>query len=595
MTHKTVTQFRQNPMPRHSGLLCRQGRYYLNVRVPTDLRPLYGKQDIIRRSLKTSEYREAISRVRFENFRLESEFASKRRTLAAAKDATSAVLREISDQEAHELVYRFFITLEKTATGWWNDEGYRMGPREIEGVLDNLRVDETAYNGGGAAYLPADVSKELDGFLAEQEISIEKGSPAYRKLATLFRLAHLENIRRSQDRVAQKPVATREPVFREVFAHTPPPAARPSVTLGDMLSRFSKALVDAKRTEGTQRTYQIPARVLREVIGENTSLDAITRESIESLFELLRRAPANVVQKYPGLTLEQAIAKADNDKNGGRLGAKTLENYFNNIVAIFNFAVEKRLMSENPAKDRWLRASFSNGESRKPKVQFTNDELKTMFNAPLYTGCVDDEYSFLRKGENTPRRGRFWAPLIALFHGLRCNEVVQLYTEDIKEEDGIWFFEIREEREDGTRCDKRLKTKQSRRRVPIHSELLKMGILDFVTKRQHDNSHPRLFPELPCGATGYFSDPFSKWFGRFVTETLGDSCAASFQSFRHQFRDMLTEAGIPIPDVERLGGWEMMQRSAERLYGKGPSLRRLKEQIEKVDYVNLRLSHLYIK
>ena len=303
MSHKTDTQFRQNPMPRHSGLLCRQGRYYLNVRVPTDLRPLYGKQDIIRRSLKTSEYREAISRVRFESFRLESEFASKRRTLIAAKDASSAVVREISDQEAHEIVYRFFIALEKSATGWWNAEGYRMGPGEVEGVLDNLRIDETAYNGGGQAQLPADISPELDRFLDEQEINIERNSPAYRKLTTLFRLARLENVRRSQDRVAQNPIASREPVFREVYAHTPPPAARLSVTLGDMLNRFSKALVDAKRTQGTQRTYQIPARILREVIGENRSLDAITREDIERLFELLRRAPANAVQKYPSLTV----------------------------------------------------------------------------------------------------------------------------------------------------------------------------------------------------------------------------------------------------------------------------------------------------
>jgi len=151
--------------------------------------------------------------------------------------------------------------------------------------------------------LPADISPELDRFLDEQEINIERNSPAYRKLTTLFRLARLENVRRSQDRVAQNPIASREPVFREVYAHTPPPAARLSVTLGDMLNRFSKALVDAKRTQGTQRTYQIPARILREVIGENRSLDAITREDIERLFELLRRAPANAVQKYPSLTV----------------------------------------------------------------------------------------------------------------------------------------------------------------------------------------------------------------------------------------------------------------------------------------------------
>lgn len=64
-------------------------------------------------------------------------------------------------------------------------------------------------------------------------------------------------------------------------------------------------------------------------------------------------------------------------------------------------------------------------------------------------------------------------------------------------------------------------------------------------------------------------------------------------SFRYQFRDTLTEAGVPIPDVERLGGWEIIQRSAERLYGHGPSLRRLKDQIQKVSFPNLVLAHLH--
>jgi hypothetical protein len=33
-------------MPKHSGLLKRKGRYYLNSRVPKDLRSLYGKQEV---------------------------------------------------------------------------------------------------------------------------------------------------------------------------------------------------------------------------------------------------------------------------------------------------------------------------------------------------------------------------------------------------------------------------------------------------------------------------------------------------------------------------------------------------------------------
>ena len=143
-----------------------------------------------------------------------------------------------------------------------------------------------------------------------------------------------------------------------------------------------------------------------------------------------------------------------------RLGGKTLENYVNNIVAIFNFVKEKGLIAENLARDKYLRATFRHDTDTKPKAQFTMDELSRLFHAPLYTGCQDDERGYAIPGDYKLRRGRFWLPRIALFHGLRCNEIAQLYTEDVCEVEGITFFEIRENRADGTKCDKRLKIRR---------------------------------------------------------------------------------------------------------------------------------------
>lgn len=74
-----------------------------------------------------------------------------------------------------------------------------------------------------------------------------------------------------------------------------------------MLALFEKWVLDARRAQGTHRTYQIPARLLREVIGERTALDSITKERIEELFVLLRRAPANATQRYPGKALAESI------------------------------------------------------------------------------------------------------------------------------------------------------------------------------------------------------------------------------------------------------------------------------------------------
>ena len=96
---------------------------------------------------------------------------------------------------------------------------------------------------------------------------------------------------------------------------------------------------------------------------------------------------------------------------------------------------------------------------------------------------------------------------------------------------------------DGEKSDKRLKGSHSKRRIPIHPEILRLGFLDYLAERRGDDSHPRLFPTAARGADGYYSSPFSKWFGRFRTLTLGAECKATFHSFRHHFREALDEPG----------------------------------------------------
>jgi integrase len=390
------------------------------------------------------------------------------------------------------------------------------------------------------------------------------------------------------DRIEKHTVNAHDPLFRDVFAHTElsKNGSAKSATVGDLLRRFAQAQRDANLSAGTQTTYKIPARIMREVLGEQTPVAEITTEDIENLCDLLRQFPKNAAQRYKGLTLQQAIVEAKRRGDVQRLNPKTLENYFNNIVTILNFAVEKRLISHNPARGRWRRQSFK-GQTPSRKALFTTEELNQIFRAPLYTGCKDDEMGYAVVGLSHPRRGRFWVPLLSLFQGLRLNEGAQLYTEDVKQRGNIHYLAIREEREDGSKCDKRLKTKQSKRNVPIHPKLIRIGFLDFVAARRKDRTSPRLFPELSAGATGYFSNSFSKWFARFVETAFDSPTEATFHSFRHQFRDATRAARLSVESVARLAGWESgdpNQRRQVFQYGGGEELLRiLAEDIAKVE------------
>ncbi len=191
-------------MPRQSGLLLRKGRYYLNIRVPTELRPLYGKKDIFRKSLDTSDFREAVSRIRFEAFKLEAEFEEKRRESLRAKVAAEPAecLREISDQAAHALVFRWFIEQETLSQEWWENDGVNLPPGQLAEAVENMETEAAAFSGGNAQLLPDDGSVILGTYLAREGIDCPKDSPAFRKLRPLFRKGTLESLLRTIDRAS---------------------------------------------------------------------------------------------------------------------------------------------------------------------------------------------------------------------------------------------------------------------------------------------------------------------------------------------------------------------------------------------------------
>jgi integrase len=171
---------------------------------------------------------------------------------------------------------------------------------------------------------------------------------------------------------------------------------------------------------------------------------------------------------------------------------------------------------------------------------------------------------------------------------MRLNECVQLRTDDIAVLDGVEVILIRADEED----DKRLKTNASERFVPIHSELKKIGFLTYVAKMKRAGA-VRLFPELPKGKRGYYSDPFQKWFSRFLASIGAKAPKTSFHSFRHCYRDALREADISTERVRALGGWTS-KGGAEEIYGAGHRASTLGKEIEKVRYPGLDLRHLHL-
>lgn len=133
-----------------------------------------------------------------------------------------------------------------------------------------------------------------------------------------------------------------------------------------------------------------------------------------------------------------------------------------------------------------------------------------------------------------------WLPLLAIYAGARLEELGQLTPGDVQEHPEFgWYIEITD-RHDG----QHLKTESSRRRVPVHSELINAGFLRYRAAMLAAAS-VRLFPELKPDKHGIVTASWSKWWGRYARGTIGISDTSKvFHSFRHLFKDTCRDAGI---------------------------------------------------
>jgi hypothetical protein len=238
-------------MPRHTHLLRRGSQYYVNVRVPKDLRGILNKE-IIRRSLQTSDLGEAVRRVRLESVRIHDEFETLRAKSRPEKTQPTS-LSAISEREAYTIALRYFTGLEKMSEHWWENEAPKLEEWHFQQALDNLRTDEVVYTGGSQHYRQEDGSSSLDSFLRERRMICAPDSAIYQKLRELFRRADLESTRRTMDRIENRTIIAHDQLFRDVFAHTElvSNGSAKSATVGDLLRRFTDAQRKANLSAGT--------------------------------------------------------------------------------------------------------------------------------------------------------------------------------------------------------------------------------------------------------------------------------------------------------------------------------------------------------
>ena len=210
-------------------------------------------------------------------------------------------------------------------------------------------------------------------------------------------------------------------------------------------------------------------------------------------------------------------------------------------------------------------------------------DIQKMFALPVFTGCQQHSGGtgqIILRARRTPgpaivHDAFYWIPLLLYYTGLRREEGCKLSVDDIHDDGPIPYVNI-----DFTEFGG-LKNDHSVRPVPLHSELLRLGFLDFVGECRR-RGYRELFPELrPTNLVQNYGDVYGKIVWPHLKRQGGLMTEATTHGTRHLFstslkakkvfsefrRDLMGQAGLNIAE-ERYSentGLETLQTVIEEL------------------------------
>ena len=294
----------------------------------------------------------------------------------------------------------------------------------------------------------------------------------------------------------------------------------------------------AKTLEGYEKDIGFFVKVMGDA-----NIGSIDREVTGEYFNILRRLPANISRKaeYRDKTIPELLA-LNAPPQSEYNASKKLER----PSGMFRWALdEKRKWGIDANPFEGFGQSGDNATARRP---FTTDELKALLTHP----------DFIKR--KFKKSYSFWLIPLAIFTGARLGELCQLDLKDFVEVEGIQCIDINDiEAFEDIELEgrkKRVKTKNARRLVPIHPELIRLGLLRYVeTLREKKQVH--FFPELSRTRRDGPAHAPSNWFQRFRARVgVTTKQETVFHSFRHGFITNLLDAGITPHLVAPIVGHE---------------------------------------
>jgi len=297
---------------------------------------------------------------------------------------------------------------------------------------------------------------------------------------------------------------------------TPPsPTSSPTssgITVSELVEEYTEEQLAAGNwSEKTIHENGAMYRLFIAVTGD-IPVETISHEHARDFKSALLKLPANMKKSplYRNKSVQQILSM----KIEKTLAIATVNKHLTRCGSLFGWAITQGYTSLNPFIRMGVKTRRKPNEERLSFDQADLDKLfkhRDKYKHPYY----------------------YWAPLIARYTACRIEEICQLATENVKQQNGIWVLDINGD--DG----RKLKTLSSKRLIPIHSHLIELGFLEFVSKPKRK----LVFRELKKRRDGYSQD-VSKWFGRYRISVGVTHDKKTFHSFRHTVSYILKNAKI---------------------------------------------------
>jgi integrase len=201
--------------------------------------------------------------------------------------------------------------------------------------------------------------------------------------------------------------------------------------------------------------------LLYELIGADHDFKSVDRQTAQSVKQSLLNYPKNR-RKNPltrDLPLDEAMTLVGVEK----LHPQTTNKYLQSYTALWAWAKDNGYAAENVFLGMTI--ARKKGQSKDKRDGFSEDQIHS----------IRDELSTNSSGYVTKEYQK-WGSLIGIYTGARLNEISQLLLTDIYEKEGLLCFDFNDDDE-----GKHIKTDSSKRLVPVHSYLIKMGLPGYVS------------------------------------------------------------------------------------------------------------------